>query len=55
MVLVIICVMPITPAMAKLPINRYAIKNVALEPVTRQLMVLTKLLRGASITACLGL
>jgi hypothetical protein len=48
MVLVIICVTPITPAIAKLPVNRYAIKNVAPEPVTRQLMVLTKLLRGES-------
>jgi hypothetical protein len=46
MVLVIICVTPITPAIAKLPINRYAIKNVADDPVTRQLTVLTMLRRG---------
>ena len=55
MVLDIICVIPITPAIAKLPVSRYAIKKVALDPVTLQLMVLTKLLRGASITACLRL
>jgi hypothetical protein len=55
MVLVTICVTPITPATARLPVNRYAIANVAPEPVMRQLMVLTKLLRGASITACLQL
>lgn len=55
MVLEISCVLPIMLAMAKLPVIRYAIKNVALDPVMRQLMVLTMLLRGASITVCLGL
>jgi hypothetical protein len=46
MVLEIICVMPIIPATAKLPVSRYAIKKVALDPVKRQLTVLTMLLRG---------
>jgi hypothetical protein len=46
MVLEIICVMPITPAMAKLPVSRNAIKNVADEPVSRQLIVLTMLRLG---------
>jgi hypothetical protein len=46
MVFDIICVTPMTPAMAKLPVSRNAIKNVADEPVSRQLMVLTMLRLG---------
>jgi hypothetical protein len=52
MVLDTICVTPIIPAAARLPVIKYAIKNVAEEPVILQLMVLTKLLYGESITAC---
>jgi hypothetical protein len=48
-VLDIICVTPITPATAKFPVKMYAIKKVALEPVMRQLTVLTMLLRVVSI------
>ena len=38
------CTTPITPAIAKLPVMMYAIKNVADEPVTRQVTVFTILL-----------
>ena len=38
------CTTPIIPAMAKLPVMMYAIKNVDDEPVTRQVTVFTILL-----------
>jgi hypothetical protein len=41
--------MPITPAIAKLPVMMYAIKNVADDPVTRQVIVLIKLLLLVSL------
>jgi 5'-3' exonuclease len=44
MLLDINCTTPITPAMAKLPVMMYAIKNVADDPVTRQVKVFTILL-----------
>jgi hypothetical protein len=48
MVLDIICVTPIIPATAKLPVIAYAIKNVAVDPVIRQVTVFTTLLAAVS-------
>ena len=45
-----ICIKAIEPAAAKLPDIKYEIKNVAPEPVNRQLAVLTKLRKGRSVT-----
>jgi hypothetical protein len=41
-VLDINCIIPIVPATTKFPVRRYAIKKVADDPVTRQLMVFIK-------------
>jgi hypothetical protein len=41
--------MPITPAIAKFPVIMYAIKNVAEDPVTRQVTVFIILLAEESL------
>jgi 5'-3' exonuclease len=51
MLLDINCTTPITPAMAKLPVMMYAIKNVADDPVTRHVTVFTILRALESLNA----